>query len=247
MLAATIGIRLQVTLTRSSVQVRAAPQNGWRKLSTHFDENASTDQMVSKALGTTEPIAFTNYDVLFAPPSSSSLDDGDKVPKYTLINHVGNRRFLVLLNINRPRYFDADEQGDEAECERIALEIIKTVRQQCVPRGRFLQQDAENQWREINEVASLVSIVEGEITKNVPSSKNRELPAKRAHPTTSNNLEIPFQAATKKFPKEFAEANQFSEANQLISRYCKKRILDKVERQNSHAQKIPMRVAYIAA
>jgi hypothetical protein len=160
----------------SSGQFRAAPKtavapeptalthNDWRTLSGHFDE----------AIGTPKPIAFTNYDVLFASTFSSSPDDGDTVPKYTLINHVGNRRFLVFLNIYRQRYFDADEQGDEAECKRIVLEIIKTVRLQCVPQGRFLQQDAKNRWHEMNELDSLVSIVEGEITKNICSSKHGE-------------------------------------------------------------------------
>jgi hypothetical protein len=184
---------------RAALQTAVAPEpepttlahNDWRALSSHFDD---------ETMGTPKPIAFTNYDVLFAPTSSSSPDDGDKVPKYTLINHVGNRRFLVLLNIYRQRYFEADEQGDEAECKRIALEI-KTVRLQCVPQGRFLQQDAKNQWHEIRELASLVSIVEGEITKNVCSSKHGERPAKRARTASSIDFELPCQAATKKFPK----------------------------------------------
>ena len=135
----------------------------------------------------------------FSPPPPPSS------PSYTLINHVGNRRFLVLLNIYRPRYFEANEQGDEAECKRIALDIVKTVSQQCVPHGRFLQQDANNsnQWHEIDEVASLVRIVEGQITKNVWTAKSGERPAKRARTTpTSNNLDLICQAAAKKFPKE---------------------------------------------
>jgi hypothetical protein len=109
---------------------------------------------------------------------------------------------LVLLDIYRQRYFEADEQGDEAECKRIALEIIKTVRLQCVPQGRFLQQDARDQWHEMNELVSFVSIVEGEIIKNACSSKHGERPAKRAHTSASIDIELPSQAAIKKIPRE---------------------------------------------
>jgi len=194
----TVTAASQTALTSKPI---ALTRNDWRTLSSHFDDTMGTPKPIA--------IAFTNYDVLFAPPSFSSPDDDgdsdelDKFPKYTLINHVGNRRFLVLLNIYRQRYADADEQGDEAKCKRIALEIIKTVRLQCEPQGRFLKQDANNQWHEILELESLVRIVQEEITKNVCLTKHGKRPAKRARTSTSIDLELLRRMETKKFPKEF--------------------------------------------
>ncbi|KAL7499483.1 hypothetical protein ACHAWT_007764 [Skeletonema menzelii] len=128
-----------------------------------------------------EPTVFTSYDVLLAP-SSSSLLSNCKDSEYTLINHVGNRRFLVLLYTYCARYIDADEHGDHVECLRIVLEIIKTIRLQCQPNGRFLQLVNRNQWFEIDELATLVRIVRAQLTntKNVCSSADGERAAKRA-------------------------------------------------------------------
>ena len=151
-----------------------------------------------------EPTVFTSYDVLLAPSSSSpSSNSNHKESEYTLINHVGSRRFLVFLGIYRQRYIDADERGDHAVCLRIVLDIIKTIRQQCQPNGRFLQQGSDrNEWFEIGEVATLVCIVSDQLTKNVCSLAGGERAAKRAKRT-----EMSCEGAAKKtFPHELSQA-----------------------------------------
>ncbi len=156
------------------------------------------------------PIVLTNYDVLFAPFSPSLPNRKD--PKYTLINYVGNRRFLVLINMYRPRYIDAAEQDDQVECLRIVVEIIKTISQKCEPNGRFLQQDANShQWLEIDELAILVPIVEDELTKTFHSAEDGERPAKREHTsivTLENNFEPSYQEAAMKKMKSSHEGSR---------------------------------------
>lgn len=206
--------------TPASPEPLAFPKRSdWHKPpSTFFDEIAKHDQDAHEIKIATpepehepepepepsEPTVLTNYDVLFATPFFSTSPHR-KDSEYTLINHVGNRRFLVLINIYRPRYIAAAEQDDQGECLRIVLEIIKTIRQQCEPNGRFLQQDANStQWLEIDEVAILVRIVAGELTKFFHSSEDREQPAKRARTGIENSFGPRYQEAAKKkkFPHE---------------------------------------------
>mmetsp|Transcript_29035 Transcript_29035/g.43869 ORF Transcript_29035/g.43869 Transcript_29035/m.43869 type:complete len:359 (-) Transcript_29035:89-1165(-) len=74
----------------------------------------------------------TNYDVLIG----SAEDDSFK-----LLNeqHVGNRRFEVVLNLHREEYTKASSNGDNDEMERIVSKIIDIVCHKCVPNGRFLE------------------------------------------------------------------------------------------------------------
>lgn len=143
------------------------------------------------------PTLFTNYDVLLVPSSSSSSSnhmDSD----YTLIDHVGNRTFLVILNIYRQSFLEADEQGDEVECLRIVLEIIKTFRQQCQFKGRFLrlQQGVNgNLWFMIDDVPTLVRIIKDQLTNG---------PVKRAH-TAVMSCQV---VAKKTFPHELTEVDK---------------------------------------
>ena len=202
---------------RASPELIAFAKDKWHTPSRHLDEKIVLPDRVVYNIITPKPkpTAFTNYDILFAPPSSSSSPDR-KDQEYTLVNHVGNRRFLVLLNIYRPRYAAADEQDDEVECMRIVLEIIKTVRQVCAPHGRFLQQDANsNQWFEIDDVATLIRIVERELTRNFCSSEDEERPVKRARTTTLNNFELFCEVvartgvvAKKNFPRDGSQVDK---------------------------------------
>ena len=195
--------------TQASPGLLAYPKRSdWHVPSSVFNEICMQGQDAPKS----EPTVLTNYDVLFAfafAPHFSSPSPDHKDSEYTLINHVGNRRFLVLINIYRPRYIAAYEQDDQVECMRIVLEIIKTIRQQCEPNGRFLQQDANsNQWLEIDEVAILVRIVEGELTKHFHSSEDGERTLKRARTSTVTlaleNFFEPFyqEVAKKKFSRD---------------------------------------------
>lgn len=155
------------------------------------------------------PTVLTNYDVLFAPPIFSNSPNR-KDPEYTLINYIGNRRFLVLINMYRPRYIAAAEQNDQLECLRTVVDIIKTVRQKCEPNGRFLQQDANcRQWLEIDDLAILVKIVEGELTKTFHSSEDGERPAKRAR-TRTVTLEKNFEPCYQEVARKKKSSNEGS-------------------------------------
>lgn len=167
---------------------------------------STTKHCVDNIPSTSEPVAFTNYDVLFsAYPSTSSIC---QAPPYTLIDHshIGNRRFIVLLSIYRPRYREAAKTGDEAKCKRIALEIIKTVRQQCS--GRFFRQDDVNgSWHQFeDDDASLVSSVQCAMkVKSMKLKTSSDIgvvarPSKRARIPTTSSLDLLCNAAMKKVP-----------------------------------------------
>ncbi len=161
-------------------------------------------------LPSSEPVAFTNYDVLFAAAHSSTSSIGNQcqASPYTLIDHshIGNRRFIVLLSIYRPRYREAAKKGDEAKCKRIALEIIKTVRQQCS--GRFFRQDdVHGPWHQIeDDDPSLATAVQ--CTMKVKSMKLKtssdidvvERPSKKARCSRTSSLDLLCNAAMKKVP-----------------------------------------------
>jgi len=74
----------------------------------------------------------TNYDVLI----DASEDDS-----FRLLNdqHVGNRRFEVVLNIHREEYQNGSLNQDNDEMERIVGKIVDIVCHKCVPNGRFLE------------------------------------------------------------------------------------------------------------
>ena len=75
----------------------------------------------------------TNYDVLFIASSEGSLN------KISAVNHVGNNRFEVFLNLHGEGFNQALVNGDEEECDRIVDKIIDIVCHKCVPKGRFLE------------------------------------------------------------------------------------------------------------
>lgn len=80
----------------------------------------------------------TNYDVLLTRDVNGFC---------TILSpdHVGNRRFAVLLDIHREQYALARQgRHDTSQCEHIVDKIINTVCRECVPNGRFLEQDSGN-------------------------------------------------------------------------------------------------------
>mmetsp|Transcript_2487 Transcript_2487/g.3664 ORF Transcript_2487/g.3664 Transcript_2487/m.3664 type:complete len:350 (-) Transcript_2487:235-1284(-) len=74
----------------------------------------------------------TNYDVLIGSAEDES---------FKLLNdqHVGNRRFEVVLNLHREEYTKALSNCDHDEMERIVSKIVDIVCHKCVPNGRFLE------------------------------------------------------------------------------------------------------------
>lgn len=73
---------------------------------------------------------FCRNDILIYQPKSDEA-------YYAPGDHVGNRRFQVLLNIYRPIFLDAKKRSDEEECKRISLLIVDTIYHQCVPNGQL--------------------------------------------------------------------------------------------------------------
>jgi hypothetical protein len=161
---------------------------GWPRVeSDHMDASKVLSEQLSEE---PEPIAFSNYDVLFTESPSSSKtkakrdsDDGC----FLTTDHAGNYRFLVLISLHRQRYLDAVERSDVAECESIALEIIHTVRFKCAPNGRFFYRDLKsNRWLKIDDDDTiLVGFVQRAI-KNVFLESKVERPPKRVRVSTSS-------------------------------------------------------------
>ncbi len=81
--------------------------------------------------------ALSTYDVLVEPPILGVSTE------YTLAkpnDHVGNQRFRVLLNMRQLTFGEAYKRQDNDECHRIVDELVDTVCNHVVPRGRFLVQ-----------------------------------------------------------------------------------------------------------
>mmetsp|Transcript_38552 Transcript_38552/g.71070 ORF Transcript_38552/g.71070 Transcript_38552/m.71070 type:complete len:335 (+) Transcript_38552:126-1130(+) len=98
-------------------------------------------------------IEFSNYDVLLMPCELN------KPVCFAPGNHVGNQRFRVLLSLYRQRYLQADMFLDQEECSRIVKDVITTVYQKCMPKGRFYEKDRNNQWQELPLGPSIVAII----------------------------------------------------------------------------------------
>ena len=56
-------------------------------------------------------------------------------------NHIGNRRFQILLEIHRLSYNTAMQENDTSKCDRILHSIAHTICHNCIPNGRFFEQD----------------------------------------------------------------------------------------------------------
>ncbi|KAL7463119.1 hypothetical protein ACHAXS_003500 [Conticribra weissflogii] len=100
---------------------------------------------------------FTNYDVLLIP-SSQKLAPSTQV-RFAPGNHVGNQRFLVLLDIYRERFLLADILNNDAERRNISLEVMNTVAFSCTPNGRFFEQSTPLEWRELTLGPEVLDII----------------------------------------------------------------------------------------
>ena len=54
-------------------------------------------------------------------------------------SHVGNRRFVVMLQIYRKQFLQELKKGNEEECRKILVNIVQTVCHKIIPNGRFLE------------------------------------------------------------------------------------------------------------
>eukprot|EP00978_Attheya_sp_CCMP212_P047696 scaffold422991_cov62-Attheya_sp.AAC.2 len=87
--------------------------------------------------GKDAPFEVNNYDVLLM------RTDGT----YALTTeHVGNKRFEVLLSLHRASYTQAlvSGSGAVAQSESIAAKIVNQVCHECVPNGRFLWKSSDS-------------------------------------------------------------------------------------------------------
>lgn len=81
------------------------------------------------------PFDVTKYDILLRK------HENNHVEIMSFGDHVGNRRFQILLEIHRKAYNVAVGKQDSVECESILDDIVRTICHKCVPNGRFLEQD----------------------------------------------------------------------------------------------------------
>uniref|UniRef100_A0A6T7JTE5 DUF6824 domain-containing protein n=1 Tax=Attheya septentrionalis TaxID=420275 RepID=A0A6T7JTE5_9STRA len=99
--------------------------------------------------GKDAPFEVNNYDVLLMRA------DG----KYDLTTeHVGNKRFEVLLSLHRASYTQALVSGPGADhqSDSIAAKIVNKVCHECVPNGRFLWKSSDstqnkNAWEDLGD------------------------------------------------------------------------------------------------
>jgi hypothetical protein len=109
---------------------------------TSSNQNLETETAIST-------MTISNYDVLI---------DGSYEHRFKLMDddHVGNKRFEVVLNLHRTEYDNANSTQNQEEMERIVGRIITIVCRQCIPRGRFLEKvavhlEGEPEWMDLGE------------------------------------------------------------------------------------------------
>ena len=81
------------------------------------------------------PSDISNYDVLLSKHEDSHVEI------MSFSDHIGNRRFQISLDIHRSSYNDALLDNNLEECELILKNVAETICHNCVPKGRFLEQD----------------------------------------------------------------------------------------------------------
>ena len=62
-------------------------------------------------------------------------------------SHVGNKRFRVIVEMNRERYQTASSREEKT---KITIELISIIRS-CEPGGRFLKMDDNNHWVDVGD------------------------------------------------------------------------------------------------
>jgi len=81
------------------------------------------------------PLDVNNYDILLRRHVNNHVEI------MSFADHVGNRRFQILIELHRKAYNTATQKNDTIECERILEAVAHTIYDKCVPKGRFLEQD----------------------------------------------------------------------------------------------------------
>jgi hypothetical protein len=100
----------------------------------------------------TDDFEITNYDVL-ADEVSDPIKSGEQSLGLSLAAHsyhVGNNRLEVLCNIHNQAYSDHQAKGDESNSAAIVDKIMNIVKNQCVPKGRFLERNTKGEWKEVD-------------------------------------------------------------------------------------------------
>jgi len=97
----------------------------------------------------------SKYDVLAEPPIEG-VSTEYSLEKHA--SHVGNQRFQVLMAMNQNSYEKARMNGDLVQCNVVVDQLVDTVCNQVVPRGRFLESSKpmietseEVQWLDMDE------------------------------------------------------------------------------------------------
>lgn len=80
--------------------------------------------------------SFSQYDVLLGHPLPGISTDYS-LDRYK--DHVGNKRFQVMLSMQAAAYEKATSSGDSTGCKEVVDKLVDTVCNQVVPRGRFLE------------------------------------------------------------------------------------------------------------
>lgn len=114
----------------------------------------------------TDDFPITNYDVL-ADEVSNPINSGEKNLGLSLeahSYHVGNNRLEVLCNIHNQAYSDHQAKGDESNSAAIIDKIMDIVKNQCLPKGRFLERNTKGEWNEV-DVAKARQLVRQALTK----------------------------------------------------------------------------------
>ncbi|KAL7531206.1 hypothetical protein ACHAXR_003899 [Thalassiosira sp. AJA248-18] len=143
------------------------------------------------------PIQLHNYDVILLP---SSNREGPL--RFAPGNHVGNRRFEVLLSLYRQKYLQANLFGDECECVRIAQEVLETVCDKCVPNGRIFKHGRNNRWQQFGrDSPSTIGMIRNALKNDPIESASLERSPKRVC-RRDEGFELLCKAASKKLPTQ---------------------------------------------
>ena len=94
------------------------------------------------------PSDISNYDVLLRKHHNNHVEI------ISFHNHIGNRRFQIMLENHKKAYNTALQQQNRDRCEIIIKTIAHTICQTCIPRGRFLEFtkiDSEAHWDDLGQ------------------------------------------------------------------------------------------------
>jgi hypothetical protein len=132
---------------------------------------------------------FSKYDVLVEPPIPG-LSSGYSLAKHR--DHVGNRRFQVLLAMNQQSYETARMRGNFEECDRVVSALVDVICNQVVPRGRFLEStcaamsitNREDRWTNMEE-RTVKSLLHNVLSVSVAPTNQRTDPSEPSFMSTA--------------------------------------------------------------